>query len=265
MNGPRGKSLRPVLELAADGESFNALASALGEAGSPVDAHVSSSLRPFVLAALLEQPEVLRRGPALIVATDDRSARDLAADISAYLVAAPRAPLSLAWHRLPLAHRTAAASRRPPRRGARRAGLPDRELRRPASRGRERGRARRGGARPRASPRGARPEPGRGRRPLRRRRAARRSRLRARRPGRGARPVRGSRRDPRRLPCDRGAGGPRRALRRRDREHALVLDLHPALPRRRRAGRAGAGGRARLRAPRAGGARRPSRQRQRER
>ena len=87
MNG-RGKSLRPVLELAADGESFNALASALGEAGSPVDAHVSSSLRPFVLAALLEQPEVLRRGPALIVATDDRSARDLAADISAYL--APR-------------------------------------------------------------------------------------------------------------------------------------------------------------------------------
>ncbi len=77
-----------MLELAADGESFNALASALGEAGSPVDAHVSSSLRPFVLAALLEQPEVLRRGPALIVATDDRSARDLAADISAYL--APR-------------------------------------------------------------------------------------------------------------------------------------------------------------------------------
>ena len=89
MNGPRGKSLRPVLELAADGESFNALASALGEAGSPVDAHVSSSLRPFVLAALLEQPEVLRRGPALIVATDDRSARDLAADISAYLSPRP--------------------------------------------------------------------------------------------------------------------------------------------------------------------------------
>ena len=89
MNGPRCKSLRPVLELAADGESFNALASALGQAGSPVGAHVSSSLRPFVLAALLEQPEVLRRGPALIVATDDRSARDLAADISAYLAPRP--------------------------------------------------------------------------------------------------------------------------------------------------------------------------------
>ncbi|MDP9188859.1 MAG: transcription-repair coupling factor [Actinomycetota bacterium] len=88
MTVPRGKSLRPVLELAADGESFNALAAALGEADETVEAHVSSSLRPYALAALLEQPEVLRRGAALIVATDDRSARDLAVDLGAFL--APR-------------------------------------------------------------------------------------------------------------------------------------------------------------------------------
>jgi transcription-repair coupling factor (superfamily II helicase) len=88
MAEPTTKSLRAVLELAADGDSFNALATALGDEQA-VEAHVSGALRPFVLAALLEQPEVLRRGPALIVATDDRSARDLAADVGSYLAPRP--------------------------------------------------------------------------------------------------------------------------------------------------------------------------------
>ncbi len=84
-------ALRSVLELAADGDQFNALAAALGEGGhgeKKVDAHVSSALRPYALAALLEEPAIRQRGPALIVATDDRSARDLAADLTAFL--APR-------------------------------------------------------------------------------------------------------------------------------------------------------------------------------
>ncbi|MBA2545592.1 MAG: transcription-repair coupling factor, partial [Solirubrobacterales bacterium] len=86
------RALRAVIELAADGEAFNALATALGQGGrgdAKVEAHVSSPMRPFALAALLEQPEVLRGGPALIVATDDRSARDLAADLTAYLAPRP--------------------------------------------------------------------------------------------------------------------------------------------------------------------------------
>ena len=64
-------------------------------------------------------------------------------------------------------------------------------------------------------------------------------------------PVRRPRRHPRRLSGDRGAGGPGRAVRRRDRVAPLVLDLHPALARRRRAGGAGARGGARRRASRA--------------
>ena len=101
-----------MIELAADGEAFNALAAALGEGGQggqKIEAHVSSALRPYALAALLEQPEVLRRGPALIVATDDRSARDLAADLTAYLVTEAGALLPLTRNRLPLARGAAAA------------------------------------------------------------------------------------------------------------------------------------------------------------
>ncbi len=45
-------------------------------------------LRPLLLAALLEDDRGLAERPALIVAADDRSARDLAADLRAYL--APR-------------------------------------------------------------------------------------------------------------------------------------------------------------------------------
>ena len=67
--------------------------------------------------------------------------------------------------------------------------------------------------------------------------------------------VRDPRRHPRRLSGDRGAGGAGGAVRRRDRIAPLVLDLHPALARRRRAGRARAGGGARRRAPRAAASR----------
>ena len=48
----------------------------------------STMLRPLLLAALLEDDRGLADRPALLVSADDRSARDLAADLRAYL--APR-------------------------------------------------------------------------------------------------------------------------------------------------------------------------------
>jgi transcription-repair coupling factor (superfamily II helicase) len=53
-------------------------------AGSPQRAFVSASLRPFLAAALLSSPGFAAR-PALVVAADDRSARDLALDLRAFL------------------------------------------------------------------------------------------------------------------------------------------------------------------------------------
>lgn len=53
-------------------------------AASHQAAFVSASLRPFVVAALLDSDE-FRERPALVVAGDDRAARDLAADLRAYL------------------------------------------------------------------------------------------------------------------------------------------------------------------------------------
>jgi transcription-repair coupling factor (superfamily II helicase) len=55
--------------------------------GSPERAFVSGSLRPFLTAALLDA-EALAGRPALVVAADDRGARDLTLDLRAYL--APR-------------------------------------------------------------------------------------------------------------------------------------------------------------------------------
>ena len=218
-------------------------------AAGPVEAHVSSGIRRYLLAALLEAEDGLAERPALLVTADDRSARDLARELAPTWRRAAFAT-TLARHRLRVARRAAAAPRRPADRGAGLAGrgsdedppvvvasavalaeaVPDAG----------------------AAARRARAAPRREHRPRRRRGAARRGRLRARRPGRGARPVRGPRRHPRRLPGDRGARRAGRAVRRRDRVAALVLDLHPALARRRRAGRARARGRARRRAPRAG-------------
>ncbi|MGZ5314653.1 MAG: transcription-repair coupling factor [Solirubrobacterales bacterium] len=84
------RTLSPLLALADDGEGFRALAAAVEarRAGAEaVQAHVSSALRPFVLAALLG--DAAGDGAALIVSGDDRSARDLAADLRAYLAPRP--------------------------------------------------------------------------------------------------------------------------------------------------------------------------------
>jgi transcription-repair coupling factor (superfamily II helicase) len=75
--------LRALLRYAREDESVNALAAA--SRAQPQRAFVSSSLRPYLLAGLLDsEPD----RPALVVAGDDRAARDLAADLRAYL--APR-------------------------------------------------------------------------------------------------------------------------------------------------------------------------------
>jgi transcription-repair coupling factor (superfamily II helicase) len=84
-------SLRPLLELAAENERVHALAARVrgaAEGGEAVALRVSTTLRPLLLAALLEDERGLAGRPALLVSPDDRSARDLAADLRAYL--APR-------------------------------------------------------------------------------------------------------------------------------------------------------------------------------
>ena len=84
-------SLRPLIEIAAENERVHALTGRVREAaagGEKVEAPASATLRPLLLAALLEDDRGLSGRPALLVAADDRSARDLAADLRAYL--APR-------------------------------------------------------------------------------------------------------------------------------------------------------------------------------
>src|SRR5918995_1547714 len=80
-------SLRPLLELARDDERFAALAAAVDKGERP-EAYASASIRPYLLAALLDHPEGLEGRPALVVAADDIGARDLARALGAYL--APR-------------------------------------------------------------------------------------------------------------------------------------------------------------------------------
>ncbi len=84
-------SLRPLIEIAAENERVRALAGRAREAaggGEQVTVRASTMLRPLLLACLLEDDRGLADRPALLVSADDRSARDLAADLSAYL--APR-------------------------------------------------------------------------------------------------------------------------------------------------------------------------------
>ena len=84
-------SLRPLIEIVAENERVHALAGRLREVapgGEAVTVRASSMLRPLLLAALLEDDRGLAGRPALLVSADDRSARDLAADLRAYL--APR-------------------------------------------------------------------------------------------------------------------------------------------------------------------------------
>jgi transcription-repair coupling factor (superfamily II helicase) len=80
-------SLRPVLDIALDEERIHALGPRL-RGGEAVTLATSTTLRPLLLAALLEDDRGLAARPALLVCADDRSARDLAADLRAYL--APR-------------------------------------------------------------------------------------------------------------------------------------------------------------------------------
>jgi transcription-repair coupling factor (superfamily II helicase) len=84
-------SLRPLIETAAENERVHALAGRVREAaagGERAAVPASAMLRPLLLAALLEDDRGLADRPALVVSADDRSARDLAADLGAYL--APR-------------------------------------------------------------------------------------------------------------------------------------------------------------------------------
>ena len=84
-------SLRPLIDLAAENERVHALTGRVRDAaagGEKVEVPASAMLRPLLLAALLEDDRGLAGRPALLVAADDRSARDLAADLRAYL--APR-------------------------------------------------------------------------------------------------------------------------------------------------------------------------------
>ena len=81
-------TLRPLLRIANENERLVALRDALRAGGGMVDAYVSSSLRPYLLAALVDQygsPPP----PVLVVAADDRAARDLAADLRAFLTPRP--------------------------------------------------------------------------------------------------------------------------------------------------------------------------------
>src|SRR5204863_1779447 len=66
----------------ADDESVPALARGGG------GAFVSPSLRPFLIAALVDDPARADR-PALVIAGDDRAARDLAGDLRQWLKPRP--------------------------------------------------------------------------------------------------------------------------------------------------------------------------------
>ncbi|HEV2924479.1 MAG TPA: CarD family transcriptional regulator, partial [Solirubrobacteraceae bacterium] len=75
-------ALRTLLGLAQEDEASARLAREGGHA------FVSASLRPYMIAALSEFDEPARLRPAMVVVGDDRAARDLAADLRAWL--APR-------------------------------------------------------------------------------------------------------------------------------------------------------------------------------
>ncbi|HEY1273705.1 MAG TPA: transcription-repair coupling factor, partial [Thermoleophilaceae bacterium] len=76
--------LRTLLTYAHEDESVGALAEAARR--EPQRAFVSASMRPYLLASLIdEDPE----RPALVVAGDDRAARDLAADLKTFLSPRP--------------------------------------------------------------------------------------------------------------------------------------------------------------------------------
>src|SRR4051812_48233180 len=77
-------SLRQLLTYAHDDESVAALSEAARR--EPQRAFVSGSLRPYLLASLVDSEP---GRPAVVVAGDDRSARDLAADLRTFLAPRP--------------------------------------------------------------------------------------------------------------------------------------------------------------------------------
>src|SRR5436853_3286658 len=77
-------SLRSLLSYAHEDPEVTALAGA-AQPGARERAFVSGSMRPYLLAALLDAEP---GRPGLVIAGDDRAARDLAADLKAFL--APR-------------------------------------------------------------------------------------------------------------------------------------------------------------------------------
>src|SRR3989440_6959738 len=78
-------SLRSLLSYAHEDADVTALAGA-ARPGARERAFVSGSMRPYLLAALLDAEP---GRPALVVAGDDRSARDLAADLKTFLAPRP--------------------------------------------------------------------------------------------------------------------------------------------------------------------------------
>src|SRR5436190_6625017 len=73
-------ALRQLLTYAHDSPEVEALTEAARS--EPQRAFVSASLRPYLLASLLDAAP---QRPALVVAGDDRAARDLAADLKVFL------------------------------------------------------------------------------------------------------------------------------------------------------------------------------------
>src|SRR5689334_24018820 len=82
-------SLRALLEIANEDERLRALRTAVAGSDGAIEAYVSASMRPYLLAALIGGEQEATAGPALIVAADDRAARDLARDLKAFLSPRP--------------------------------------------------------------------------------------------------------------------------------------------------------------------------------
>ena len=82
-------SLRPTIDLLLEDEQISRLSADVREAltgqDGAVRAEVSATLRPALIAAMLEDDLGLEDRPALIVTPDDRSAREMAAALGVYL------------------------------------------------------------------------------------------------------------------------------------------------------------------------------------
>ena len=82
-------SLRPTIDLLLEDEQIARLSTevrqALEASASTVRAEVSATLRPALIAAMLEDDLGLEDRPALIVTPDDRSAREMSAALGAFL------------------------------------------------------------------------------------------------------------------------------------------------------------------------------------